>query len=352
VGFGQRIRKALALDTDPEIRDGVSGDALVIDAHAGALITDGPFKTTGAALPGHWVGEVIAVVRLPGEQPYQATVAHWMDRARYALPGQVIPVTVERGDHSKVLLNWDAIPEIDTLVASGASLFTDPDSVERTVREAVASVQGGAVQAGYDAQVEELQSLGMRDKAQMVREALAARGDEYMPSAEGPARPPVPTDRPTARIVSIMEDRAGFEVGSRITSEFLLSVNIPGRPRYGARWKGLEHTRRAYDLWRDIPVEVDAENPNEVKILWDDMQDAGSAIAGRLNEAAGEMQAKLAQASEMQQQAMAAYTAPAAVSPAAADPLDQIERLAKLHDSGALTDEEFAAEKKRILGRS
>ena len=43
--------------------------------------------------------------------------------------------------------------------------------------------------------------------------------------------------------------------------------------------------------------------------------------------------------------------APAApVSDAAGDRIAQLTQLASLHDSGALTDEEFAAEKAKILG--
>ena len=41
----------------------------------------------------------------------------------------------------------------------------------------------------------------------------------------------------------------------------------------------------------------------------------------------------------------------AAAAPPADDPFDQIEKLSKLHsESGALTDEEFAAAKAKILG--
>ncbi len=36
--------------------------------------------------------------------------------------------------------------------------------------------------------------------------------------------------------------------------------------------------------------------------------------------------------------------------PPPADPADQIEHLAQLHASGALTDEEFAAAKAKVLG--
>jgi Short C-terminal domain len=42
--------------------------------------------------------------------------------------------------------------------------------------------------------------------------------------------------------------------------------------------------------------------------------------------------------------------APAPVSDAAGDRIAQLTQLASLHDSGALTDEEFAAEKAKILG--
>jgi membrane protease subunit (stomatin/prohibitin family) len=51
------------------------------------------------------------------------------------------------------------------------------------------------------------------------------------------------------------------------------------------------------------------------------------------------------QAYEAQQ---AAPAAPAA--PAADDPMAEIQKLAQLHSAGALTDEEFAAAKAKILG--
>jgi Short C-terminal domain len=42
--------------------------------------------------------------------------------------------------------------------------------------------------------------------------------------------------------------------------------------------------------------------------------------------------------------------AQADAAPTGEDPFEQIEKLSKLHDSGALTDEEFAAAKAKILG--
>jgi uncharacterized membrane protein YebE (DUF533 family) len=45
-----------------------------------------------------------------------------------------------------------------------------------------------------------------------------------------------------------------------------------------------------------------------------------------------------------------AAPAPAAPAPARADSTAELERLAKLHESGALNDEEFAAAKSKLLG--
>ncbi|MDX6586840.1 MAG: hypothetical protein QOI31_1313 [Solirubrobacterales bacterium] len=51
-----------------------------------------------------------------------------------------------------------------------------------------------------------------------------------------------------------------------------------------------------------------------------------------------------------QQQAPQGYEEPAAAPPAQADPIAQLRELGELHESGVLTDEEFAAQKAKILG--
>ena len=62
--------------------------------------------------------------------------------------------------------------------------------------------------------------------------------------------------------------------------------------------------------------------------------------------AGAKMGQKRAEEAAAQQQAAAA---PAA-APATTDVTAEIQKLATLHDSGALTDEEFAAMKKKLLG--
>ena len=65
------------------------------------------------------------------------------------------------------------------------------------------------------------------------------------------------------------------------------------------------------------------------------------------------------QASRWSQQDMSGYQEPAYQEPAyaepppaapAADPIEQLKQLGELHAQGVLTDEEFAAQKAKLLG--
>ena len=83
---------------------------------------------------------------------------------------------------------------------------------------------------------------------------------------------------------------------------------------------------------------------------------AGTAttVSNRVSRRQGNRWAQQDQAAQQQQQyaepQYAPQPPPQPPPPAPADPLDQLERLGKLHDSGVLTDDEFAAQKAVILG--
>jgi hypothetical protein len=80
---------------------------------------------------------------------------------------------------------------------------------------------------------------------------------------------------------------------------------------------------------------------------------AGAAIAHHEDKKAGEQQQAddQAPADDQQDQAPAGNGQDQAqYAPPPADPADEIEHLAQLHTSGALTDDEFASAKAKILG--
>lgn len=70
-----------------------------------------------------------------------------------------------------------------------------------------------------------------------------------------------------------------------------------------------------------------------------------SAVGGRVQHRQNEKWA----AQEQQQYAQQAAAAPPPPAAPAEDPIEQLQKLGKLHEQGILTDEEFAAEKAKIL---
>jgi hypothetical protein len=105
----------------------------------------------------------------------------------------------------------------------------------------------------------------------------------------------------------------------------------------------------------DAPVQTDADRPNGKEFSMGFRRRTrrraliagaagGAALAHHAAKKAGEQQQADDQAPADDQQDQAQY------APPPADPADEIEHLAQLHTSGALSDEEFTAAKAKILG--
>jgi hypothetical protein len=76
----------------------------------------------------------------------------------------------------------------------------------------------------------------------------------------------------------------------------------------------------------------------------------GAALAHHASKKAGEQQQYDDQAPADDDQGQGQEQEQAQYAPPPADPADEIEHLAQLHASGALSDEEFTAAKAKILG--
>lgn len=120
-----------------------------------------------------------------------------------------------------------------------------------------------------------------------------------------------------------------------------------------------------------LPVTVDRSEPTRLRIEWDEVPEAGElhrAQAAAMVDLMTQQSSSVVVNQETYdpsdpQHAAAMRAAEAATgmdldgdgvvtgrAPASEDRVSQLERLAELHRSGALTDEEFAAEKRRLLG--
>jgi hypothetical protein len=104
-----------------------------------------------------------------------------------------------------------------------------------------------------------------------------------------------------------------------------------------------------------LPVTVDLADPTRIKIDWDDVQTNEQTAMQQAEQMAELMKggAGLAgQGAGMDLGAAIQQAAAAAgqqAQPAADDVAGQIEKLSQLHDSGALSDEEFADAKRKLL---
>jgi hypothetical protein len=114
-----------------------------------------------------------------------------------------------------------------------------------------------------------------------------------------------------------------------------LEVNIPGRQAYRVANQFMVPASASLGQGVILPVKVDQNDPAKIAIDWASAP-KGPAV-GEVRPVAGSG-------------GFAPAPAPAAAAAGGGDHLADLERLAKLRDSGALTDAEFEQQKAKILG--
>jgi hypothetical protein len=113
-----------------------------------------------------------------------------------------------------------------------------------------------------------------------------------------------------------------------------LEVSVPGRQAYRVANTYMVPASASLGQGVTLPVKVDHEDSSKVAIDWDSAQQGPAA--GEVRPVAGS----------------GGFAPAPAPSPSGGgeDQIAQLERLAKLRDSGALTDAEFEQQKAKILG--
>jgi hypothetical protein len=115
--------------------------------------------------------------------------------------------------------------------------------------------------------------------------------------------------------------------------------------------------KAALSVGMEVPIKVDPGDPTRIAIQWDAQKAALAAAGGdyaAITAGLASTYGGVADAAMRQAQAggdAAGGAAPAGAAPAS-DPLEKIGQLAKLRDSGAITEEEFAAKKAQLLAEA
>jgi hypothetical protein len=96
-----------------------------------------------------------------------------------------------------------------------------------------------------------------------------------------------------------------------------------------------------------LPVTVDRNNPKHLKLDRDFVKQAKSDAEGRL---AAVTQSAADQARQVAVTMRASSSVPGSSEQHSDDPIDKLEHLVKLRDSGVVTEAEFEQQKQRLLG--
>ncbi len=121
-----------------------------------------------------------------------------------------------------------------------------------------------------------------------------------------------------------------------------LDVSVGGREPYRVKHECMVKAGKHPWPGQTLPVVVDRENPERIDIQWEQLQTVDERMAaGGPAPTAAEPQVVDLRGTDLGEQLRGAL--------AGQDRVTQLERLAKLRDSGVLSDAEFEAEKARIL---
>jgi hypothetical protein len=224
-----------------------------------------------------------------------------MSHRKYTVAGTALPVTLDPAEPTSARIEWGEVPDLDEWVAAGAEVFTDPDAARARISEAQRAFVG-------------------------------------VPLAEVDAGATFAPGEPTARVLAVSPGQVRFEV--------LLSVAVPGRPRFGVRWHGRIPRWKYIPEWGEIPVHVGSDD--KIEILWDRLHSILEHAKGKADATGAQLEAMLAEP------AAPAWTPGVPLTqqpPARSDPADELKRLADLHAAGVLTDEELAAQRARVIDK-
>lgn len=143
---------------------------------------------------------------------------------------------------------------------------------------------------------------------------------------------------------SIVERGVITSTATSFNLPMTLQVFVEGMTAYEVEDQWMVKADDVVGLSGQIPVMVHRGDPQKVAIDWDGVRAAYSArVADRRH---------ALQTEASFEPVAASFGAPPTAQPKPsmqADTIEQLERLAKLRESGALTDEEFDEQKRRVL---
>jgi hypothetical protein len=236
--------------TKEDHSDWVPGTAFVLDAEA--PVEHAPSFGKGSQ---HSIGLLID----SGAGARQVSVHAKHDAEKWLVPGMDVAVRVDPGDADNVEIAWEELPSIEARVAAGDPTLVDPIGAEQKVAQA--------------------RRLPPSDRAERLKDALAAAAAAPAPAGKLRAVAMVATIRGRAR----MDGYGDHTTSYCDDSAAVLSINVPGQAPYAVFEpefkcpKGMEAA-----VSQEMPALVSAGDPGEIEVLWGEVQSDATYGAGLL----------------------------------------------------------------------
>jgi hypothetical protein len=119
----------VSLFGQPKIKDGIAAQALLMSI---------PAPTE----PGRAYHITLTLqVRLPDREPYLHKHSCWVHATKYPQPGAMLPITVDRSDHTRLRIEWDQVlttaekvkQQHEAMLSGGAHPGADPTTTPTVI---------------------------------------------------------------------------------------------------------------------------------------------------------------------------------------------------------------------------
>lgn len=152
--------------------------------------------------------------------------------------------------------------------------------------------------------------------------------------------------RGTAQVVSCTSHRGD---GVMQNCRMQLVVRAEGVPAKAVEHSGLVHYKSWPAPGMTVPVTVDRANPERLKVEWDEIESPSDRAEATAEDLAATVRGIDPDASGARQTGAARPPVPTSTGAEVEERIDRLERLARLHAQGVLTDAELAEQKRQVL---
>jgi hypothetical protein len=205
-----------------------------------------------------------------------------LDPNHWIVQGMTIPVIVDPANPNNYEIDWSLVPAITDLAAKNDPSLTDPMGARLRTWDAL-------IAAGFDILDMDKVAPSMRALERPALKAeLDAEPQAFARQLEAAKALSAPDgyQRGLAIIATqgaMFQRENGRGTPFRITDGkhvSVLSVSLPGQPAYAVLVPSFDHQSREYDSNNPgLPAVVSKTDPNDVRVLWDEMGTIGSGPA-------------------------------------------------------------------------